>query len=596
VNTFLVTLPLIVALGCLVARWILVIGFGDLGTDYDLVSRLAAQQWQGADFYSTFPPLPGYCLLLFDKLFGSHYVATSIHVWFWWAVNAFVARQVMVVLGGTAARAGFVAMAVALLTAPPNMHMVAFAYIASALSGIAAICLWRYAGTRYPGRALLAGVFGGLATLAKPNVGLAIVASMTAVCWGHALVQRAPRERPWSGGLWVVSGAAVGLVGAIALPGWHGGYAEILKEVFVGGAQLKGGLLGMAARILPRISTTMTSPHRVAFEFAVTLLPLTLASVACLRILRDPGRQDAEASPDPAVVKLLWVLTGTVAVLSLWSLFPQEFPHRLTAFFHGIQVVSLPFLLWQALYVAVLVALVASLVVGVRRKEFEQPLTSPLWVSCLCLVWTLGVVASARHNIVFAATLFCPAIGLRYGQTRRARFSAWMTALLILWTLSWHVAPNWRSTFARLTALPSEGRFSHLYWPEGGASVPGSYPVWSSSKTILELQRHVAPLVAGKTVLWLFAGPGAAFGGTPHTFGIHAIAANNVPLWVETKFGEGVRSHPPDYIVSSDFRDWDDRKWSFMRPDVIEPWLVDHYRLVWRSADDPAAISLWQRK
>ena len=594
-------LPVIFITACLVARWILVIGFGDFGTDYDLVSRVMAGQWQGRDFFAVFPPLSGYSLLLFVQTLGEHYVVLNIHLWFWWVMNFVAAAGVMRAYGGSADKVALVAVAVALVTVPPNMHTASFAYTASALSGLAVICMLRYSKTKKSFMAILAGGVGGVAILAKPNVGVAIVMALIAACSAIALVQHEARSKYLMAGLLVLIGAVGGALVAVAIPGWYGGYSELAKEILVGGSQIKGGVLALALRVFPRISTTFEPPFRYIVEMGISLPLLGLFTIFFGRLLRARSKDQLGAvDTNPPILefakKLLWLLCGIVVALSVWSLWPQEFPHRFVTLFYDFQLVSLPFFLWQLLYLMVVVALAVSLAAGIIRKEYSGDITQPFWASFICLIWTLGIVASGRHNSVFAAMLFMPMLVLQYGRGRERAFYRMTIVLLALWTAAWHLAPNWKSTFSELTRLPADSKFSSLYWPEGGASVPGSYPVWSSSKTIAELSRNISPRLEGKNILWLTPGPGAAFGGKVYSYGIHGLSANNVPPWGEKKFGDGVRANPPDYIVSSSFDEWEDRKWSFMRPEVVVPWLYENYRLIWELTDNPAPLFLWEKK
>lgn len=513
-------------------------------------------------------------------------------------MNFVAAAGVMRAYGGSIDKVALVAVAVALVTVPPNMHMISFAYMASALSGLAVICMLWYSKTKKSFMAILAGGIAGVAIFAKPNVGVAIVISLIAVCGAIALVQHKMRQRYLVAGFLVLIGAVGGVLVTVAIPGWYGGYSELAKEVLVGGSQIKGGFLSLVLRAFPRISTTFDPPFRYIVELGVTLPLLVVLAILFGHILhaRSNGQAGANVPIPEPTEKPLWLLCAVVIALSVWSLWPQEFPHKLSAFFYDLHLVSLPFFLWQLLYLMVLVALVISLAAGIMRKEYSGDITQPFWASCICLIWTLGVVASGRHNSVFAATLFIPILVLRYGRGRKYSFYNIAVVFLILWTVAWHLSPNWKSTFAQLTRLPENSKFSGLYWPEGGASVPGSYPVWSSSKTIEELSRNISPRLEGKNVLWLVPGPGAAFGGKVYSYGIHGLSANNVPPWAEKKFGDGVRANPPDYIVNSSFDEWEDRKWSFMRPEVVVPWLHENYRLVWELTDNPAPLFLWEKK
>ncbi|MCR4348023.1 MAG: hypothetical protein NUV55_12610 [Sulfuricaulis sp.] len=594
-------IPVLVSLAVLFARWIFVIGSGDFGMDYELASRLMADQWQSRDFFSVYPPISGYSLLLFMKMLGHSYLVVNIHLWFWWLINVGVVAWLMRTYGASAVQVAFVMMTVALLTVPPNNGGKSVELIASALSGFAVVCMLRYSKTGKSFLAILAGGAGGVAILVKPNVGVAIVMALIAVSGAIALVQHEARPKYLMAGLLVLIGAVAGALVAVAIPGWYGGYSELVTEILVGGSQIKGGILALALRVFPRISTTFEPPFRYIVELGISLPLLGLFTIFFGRLLHarskdQMGAVDANTPIQEFAEKLLWLLCGIIIALSVWSLWPQEFPHRFASLFYDFQLVSLPFFLWQLLYLMVVVALVVSLAAGIIRKEYSGDITQPFWVSFICLIWTLGIVASGRHNSVFAAMLFMPMLVLQYGRGRERAFYRMTIALLVLWTAAWHLAPNWKSTFSQLTRLPGDSKFSGLYWPEGGASVPGSYPVWSSSKTIEEVLRNVSPRLEGKNTLWLVPGPGIAFGGKVYSYGIHGLSANNVPPLAEKKFGDGVRANPPEYIVSSTFDEWEDRKWSFMRPEVVVPWLRENYRLVWKLTDNPAPLFLWEKK
>jgi len=596
-----VYLPVSVIVLCLVARWILIVGFGDFGTDHEMVSRLIAGQWQGRDFFAIYPPLSGYSLLLFEKTLGNNYIVLNIHLWFWWIMNWVVAAKIMRAYGGSRDKVALVAVAVALLTAPPNMHMASFAYMASTLSGLSLVCTLQYSKTPKRWLGLFAGGVGGVAIMAKPNVGIAIVAALVAACGAIAILQHKARKKYLILGLLILVGSMIGGLAAIAIPGWYGGYGELAKEVFVGGSQIKGGVLSLALRAFPRITTTFDPPLRYIVEIGITLPLLALLTTMCWRLCssKSKGYLPAVKNTEPTrtfATEFLWLLCGIVVALSIWSLWPRTFPHRFVEVFSDLRLVSLPFFLWQILYLVILVALAVSLAVGAIRKEYSNDLTLPFWASFICLIWMLGVGASGRHNSVFAATLFMPMLVLQYGRGRERSFYATTITVLSLWTVAWHLAPNWRSTFARLTPLPTNSKFAGLYWPENGASRPGSYPVWSSSKVIEALQKNVSPRVEGQSTLWLEPGPGAAFGGSVYSYGITGLASNNVPIWAEKKFGDGVRANPPQYIISSRLTGWQDPKWTFMRPDVILPWLRGNYRIVWELTDSEEPLVLWQKK
>ena len=593
--------PVLVLLAVLFARWIFVVGSGDFGMDYELASRLMAGQWQSRDFFSVYPPISGYSLLLFMKMLGHSYLVVNIHQWLWWFINVGVVAWLMRAYGASAVQVAFVMMTTALLTVPPNNGGKSVELIASALSGLAVIGLLQYSRTEKSILAFLAGGAGGVVILVKPNVGVAIVLALIAVSSAIALVQHEVRLKYLRAGLLVLFGAVAGTLAAIAIPGWYGGYSELVKEILVGGSQIKGGILALVLRMFPRISTTFEPPFRYIVEMGISLPLIGLFTIFFGRLLHvkskdQTGGVDATTSILEFAKKMLWLLCGVIGALSIWSLWPQEFPHKFVSFFYNFQLISLPFFLWQLLYLIVVVALVVSLIAGVIRKEYSGDITQPFWISFICLIWTLGIVASGRHNSVFASMLFMPMLVLQYGRSRERAFYSMTVIFMILWTVGWHLAPNWKSTFSQLTRLPEDSKFSGLYWPEGGASVPGSYPVWSSSKTIEEVLRNISPRLGRGNTLWLVPGPGTAFGGKVYSYGIHGLSANNVPPWAEKKFGDGVRANPPDYIVSSSFDEWEDRKWSFMRPEVVAPWLRENYRLVWELTDNPAPLLLWEKK
>jgi len=242
------------------------------------------------------------------------------------------------------------------------------------------------------------------------------------------------------------------------------------------------------------------------------------------------------------------------------------------------------------------VALIVALINGVAKKEYLESFKSPFWAASLCLIWVLGIVASGRHNTVFAATLFVLVMIIQYSRGWEKTFYKVMLSLIFAWTISWHLAPNWKSTFARLTPMQEDSIFVGLYWPEGGAQIPESYPAWNSNKTIEEMSKNISPRVENKRVLWLVPGPGAAFGGFIYSYGIHGLSVNSVPVRGEKIFGDGILLNPPNFIVSSHLDEWDNTKWSFMGPDILIPWIHENYNLVWMLNNKSAPIYLWEKK
>ena len=598
-------LPVCVLVAVLCARWIRIIGYGVFEIDYDFASRLLAGQWQGRDFFSVMPPGTGYSLALFMRILGDHYIVVSVHTWLWWLIDVAVAAGVMRAYSGSASQVAFVAAATALLTVPPDMAGGgAMNHMASALAGLAVILfLWHFrTGKKY--LALLAGASGAVCILVKVNVGLAVIASMAAVAFALAVLEHRARRKFVTAGLLVVFGAGAGFALAFALPGFYGGYREVATEIFVGGAEYKGGLSAMALKLIPHIPVSMTNTgfRRYLAESAITIPLLVGFAVMFARVVGGGYGGSALVRDKTSDVRShLWLICGVTAALSIWSLFPQRFPYLITMVFDKWQLVSLPSLMWELLYLIVVVGLAAAILANIRRRRFVTGGTDavllPVWAEVLALMWALGVNASARHNSMFAATLFMPAFALQFGRGCEKIFYKAVTIFLIGWTLAWHVAPDALSTFAHLTPLPSHSKFAGLYWPDGGAIVLGPHQIWASSTTIDALVRNVSPRVDGRSVLWLVLGPGAAFGGTVYRYGFHVLGSGLVPPWAERKFGDGVRARPPDFIVSSTFDDWRDPKWSFMRPDVIEPWLGAHYDLVWELKDNSApALFLWEKK
>jgi len=593
-----VYIPVIALITCLIVRWIFIVGYGDFGTDYDYVSRLIQGQWQGRDFFAVFPPLSGYSLLLFSEIFGQQYITTNIHLWFWWTTNSVTAAAIMRAYGGTKEMTALVAVTVALLTVPPNMHGVSFAYIASTLCGLSVLCLLAYVRAGNAATAIAAGLFGGIAILAKPNVGMALLGAISFACLGVAVAQHHERKKYLKCGVLFLTGALGGALLAIAIPGWYGGYGELAHAVLLGGSEIKGGGVSLLLRTVPRISLTLEPPFRWVAELCLTVPLLGLLAVAFVRLSRHKDRTSINRTSATArfAIAYLWALFLAVLALSVWSLWPREFPWRLVTLFDDLGFTSLPFFLWQLLYLTIFVALTVAIIDGIDREEYLGSIRAPFWASVICLIWVLGIVASGRHNTVFAATLFVPVIVLQYARGREKNFYRITVGFIAVWTLAWHMAPNWKSTFARLTPLPAESKFVWLYWPEGGAQTPGSYPVWSSSETIVELSKNVSSRVENNRVLWLVPGPGAAFGGDVYRYGVHGLSANNVPLWGEVKFGNSVRHDPPEYIVSSDLSEWNGQKWSFMHPEIIGPWINENYDLVWKLSNKAAPIYLWEKK
>ena len=119
--------------------------------------------------------------------------------------------------------------------------------------------------------------------------------------------------------------------------------------------------------------------------------------------------------------------------------------------------------------------------------------------------------------------------------------------------------------------------------------------MWNSSQTISALANYVTPEVGSETVLWLSPGPGSAFGGNIYRLGIHGISANNVAVRAEKRFGESVRANPPNYIIASNLSEWDDKKWSLMRSEVLDSFISENYNLILVLENNGYPIKVWRR-
>lgn len=104
---------------------------------------------------------------------------------------------------------------------------------------------------------------------------------------------------------------------------------------------------------------TLDGPARVVAEAVVTLPLLGGATAASMRYLRRAGAEDRGPS-----LGMLWALAAGVLALSFWSLRYAQFPHRLAQLAYEWNLSSLPFFLWQVLYVLVFGALGAMCVRG----------------------------------------------------------------------------------------------------------------------------------------------------------------------------------------------------------------------------------------
>lgn len=573
-------------------------GFGDFGTDYDYVSRLIDGQMPGRDFFSIFPPLSGYSLLSFINLFGDHYLVVNIHLWFWWLINIVVSLGIMVVYNGVIEEIIIVAASVALITIPPNMHGVSFAYMASSLAGVSVLIYSLSIKNESLLLGFISGCFCGATILTKPNVGIGIAFGLFFISLFSSAYHIRLKNFLISVAMYLLVGTAVGIVVVILFLGLKNDYVEVLQNIFFGGSYIKGGFSSIILRTIPRLSTTIESWYRYIVEIAITIALLGGFYWLFIHIWNF-NRQllgNYNQNNKHRVLYSFWFLCMFVIILSVITLYPLVSLNRITKFFNDYYLVSLPFALWQLLYIIIFVGLFVILINGIINKEYINSPVSSFWMSVLALIFTISIVASGRHNSVFSVTLALPVLMVSYNNRKTMMFNYLIIIFVTLWTLSWSIAPNWRSTFGKLTELPQGTKFSGLYWPEGAPCRPNSYPLWSTSNVIFDINNNISNIINNKVVLWLTPGPGEIFGGKIYKYGIHGISSNNVPPWAEKKMGVNILNNPPDFIVCSDFNEWADSKWSFLRPEIIEPWLNMHYINIWNIKINNTTLYLWENR
>lgn len=359
----------------------------------------------------------------------------------------------------------------------------------------------------------------------------------------------------------------------MTIPGYKGGYLELFNEIFFGASEIKGGIVALVLRVIPRVALLSDNKYRYLMEVILTF-PFIMGSYALIKKIYKKNINQNENRNNISGY-LFWELFFGLFILSFGSLFYIKFPEILTTYIYKIGLTSISFFMWQILYIFVFMLIAYPLLIGIQSKEYLSS-QNRFWDNFVLLLAILGIVASGRHNITFGSAIFVPILISTYNINKKAINI--LIGSIFLWTLAWHIAPNWKSTFSNLNKLPDSSVFSGLYWPNSGAQIPGSYPLWNSSSVIGDMNSYFSNIrEVNKTVLWLVPGPGAAFGGEIYRFGIHGISSNNVPASAEARLAESLKNVQPDIIVTSDLSEWSDPKWKIMNKDILLPWLNSYY-------------------
>lgn len=585
-NKLIINTVVIGFLITILGRWILVTGFGDYGTDYDFVSRLLQGQWQGKDFFSIFPPVPQYFLYFLMKIFGDNLFIVNINLWFWWLINIFAAYLIMLKLKLKIESIGLGTILVASLTVPINMHGVAFAYMASAFSCLALLLVLK---NNKNITLFFSGFLLGIAILSKPNVGLIMLVSIFLFKF---------LEEDWSAirkifiykMIFLLIGITISVFLLILFPGYHGGFFELYREVISGGSEIKGGLISLALRSIPRIGIMDGTPHRYLYEIILTLF------ISIILILKINKHSENILNKNSSSVNFSFIIFYAFTLfINFITLFKWDYSKNITLLIYNLGLTSASFFLWQVLYIFVFYSLIIAIIKTLLIYKFTIVKNFKFLILFITLIYVVGVVSSGRHNITFASALFVPVLIYHFSIVGD-RVNKWLV-IIFLWTLAWCIAPNWKSTFAKLNKLPENTKFSGLYWPDGGAQLPGSYPIWSSSKVIEDLNIFFSKNINDyETVLWLVPGPGAAFGGSIYRFGIHGLSANNVSKWGESRLAKSLEYNKPNYVVVGDLEEWNNNTWVFMKKNVSLNWLEDNYNIIFEYKINNNYINIWKLK
>ena len=577
---------LLLAFGMLTARWIWIAGISDHGWIYEVGMRVWAGEIPYRDFICALPQLTSYTIVPLLALLDGSVWAVQIHLYLWWLTSLVVGLQVVRQLGLSA-------------------HVQAAAIFLAACVSFPAICLghtYSYAGTTFFGLVLLrllkhqasskrqdvflAGVFAGLAMLAKQNIGaVAGLLGLLALLRAGFARQRIRIFAADAATFFV--GAAAIFLPAFGYFAFHAGWREVLAQMFFDAGAGKGGPIGMILHTIPLLFFSPATPHRVLWTALVSGVVFLLFLFGFGRRIRAAGRtpklsadgRAATASDARAPLMISSFAVAFLLVASLWNLpsLKSLFTSLRPGCFHQNQayVGVLMFGLYSGIVAMSIVCLWRYL--SQRRPEIFLPTIALPLLAC-------GHDLSTRGYLPYGAPLVLPlAIFLieRHELVKRpARLACFTGVLAVFIQVAFTQATYNAPTFESIQRLPDQTKFAHLW---GAKDYAHSVEV---------IAANVSPRIRNERTLWIhIGGPHLAFGGQS----VRSVALLHSDTY-------NVRSEP---IL---FEEWNRKLPKFvfvgyyvpcansryLNPETLQSWLAEKYDRVFENAE--CGITLWEVK
>ena len=539
----------------LAARWIWVAGLGDYGWTYEVAARIL----KGEVYYKEFPllygPLSHYTLAAFMLLLGHHLFVFHLHLWVSYVLSLAAGLLLVRELGASRSTQAMGISAAAVMACPVFSWSHAFNYQAPFLAGAGLLCILYARRGRPHVWAAGAGAFAALCIYDKQNVGLAIAALL-------------PIFLPAGTAVYLSSFSATFLL-IFAYFAQHAGAAEVWRQLLIDPSSVKGGLLILAGRAVPRLIFAPHFPFRRWAELAATGAVYAALLPVAIRMSRQCPAGIMKKNSSSAMGAACLIGTGAGVAISLahidtatagkWHLYPWTFLLQLTYIFFSLLCA-------------------AYLVRGLEA----------VWAAAVWLILAVTAVQEASNpNFEYSAVLAMPllcALLFRGKVTLKARTAGIILAVVYLvgTTTVGPVSYYGLCAYLPTYSLPQQSPFAHL-------RAPAPYV-----ETVNEFWNEVRPLIKNRTTLWLVGGGGAylAYGGLP-VYNAPCYMPDTFPARWDQRFIQSWQKDPPEFVIlRDDFQA--SPKSSLLTAEYMKRNLLSEYTQAWRSRTQPQ-IALWRR-
>ena len=579
---------LLLIFGMFTARWIWVAGGEDYGWTYEPAWRILHGQLPYRDFAFSAPPLAPLILAGLMKLFGESVFIFAVNLYLSW-LGALVVGVAILNLLNADRHIKVLSVVVAGTLSPPFTQVGhAHSYQAPMFAGLIIYFFLKYQKSRRAGNLFWAGIFAGIAIVAKQNIGLLFGSAATLALfipspWGLGIQgKRFPNIARF------MAGGALGLFSFLAPFFYNCGALEVVKEMFADAGSGKGGPAVILLRGFPRLTAirgfTMgrgLPPH----AWAELLITVAVFTGICWLINRARGdaklnsvtAQDGHASRED---------TGNSTVYYV-CFFASAFAASVATLFYipriyiplevlRLQLADYNLFPIRAAYLIAFSSGIACLIAVFRRRAPRE-----LGMLCLLLLALMYAnAASGSSYFGFVAPIAVPMLlyVLAAGGLPNLFRPCLLLATLFLMTAFFF--PAYGEAFGPLLPLPRNSPFAGLY----------GYPRFYRLVTGLWLD--VTPRIKGQPTLWLYpGGPLSAFGGlpVPNVVYLHTESYNSRS---EKRFWDDWHRDPPAYVILGQFARA--RNAVLFQEASLQSWLSSDYELVWRRQD--LEMTLWKKR